>query len=268
MSPPGEQSVIDFMELHLRSLYTHDALGRITGTREPESRRCARFHLGRTRLGNLWRFRDDLLAEDVGSLARLAGKEAALGRPEALARDERPPPPERLEPMRRVLQGRAPIEFEWAGPAFRFPDDLNTVAARAEAAASGPPAAQEVLAVAPGGEHVLEEHFDDEVAELAARQPCFAVIRAGSAVALCQGARPLGGAETGLQPCRATEASVRTAPAHRGRGYAPRVVAAWASEVARRGGCPLYSTSWENRPSRAVARKLGLLCFGDDVHLR
>ena len=32
------------------------------------------------------------------------------------------------------------------------------------------------------------------------------------------------------------------------------------------GGRPLYSTSWQNHASRAVARKLGLVCYAEDIH--
>jgi len=28
----------------------------------------------------------------------------------------------------------------------------------------------------------------------------------------------------------------------------------------------LFSTSWENVASRALARKLGLVCYGSDMH--
>jgi len=65
----------------------------------------------------------------------------------------------------------------------------------------------------------------------------------------------------------AYEVGVETAPEFRGRGYAAPVVAAWARVVREAGRIPLYSTSWENTASQAVARKLGLVQYGSDLHL-
>ena len=45
------------------------------------------------------------------------------------------------------------------------------------------------------------------------------------------------------------------------------VVAGWARAVREAGVEPLYSTSWQNAASRAVARKLALVPFGSDVHI-
>jgi predicted GNAT family acetyltransferase len=66
---------------------------------------------------------------------------------------------------------------------------------------------------------------------------------------------------------RAHEAGVETHPAFRGRGFAVRAVAAWARAVRATGVLPLYSTSWENHGSRGVARRLGLVQLGSDLHV-
>jgi len=81
--------------------YRVDARGRMLQGGGADPALTPRFLFGRTRHGNLWRFRADLGATTVRELARLAGREPPL-RPGA-------PPPERIEPMRRVLArgGRA-----------------------------------------------------------------------------------------------------------------------------------------------------------------
>ncbi|MFP6625009.1 MAG: GNAT family N-acetyltransferase, partial [Myxococcota bacterium] len=58
---------------------------------------------------------------------------------------------------------------------------------------------------------------------------------------------------------------IETLSAYRGRGLAPRVAAAWGRALREQGGEPLYSTSWDNKASRAVARKLGLVPYGEDI---
>jgi hypothetical protein len=63
-----------------------------------ESGATPRFVLVRTRLGCSWRFRADLPAAPIRELAKLAGREGNVVEPfEAAA------PPERAEPMLRVL---------------------------------------------------------------------------------------------------------------------------------------------------------------------
>jgi hypothetical protein len=56
----------------------------------------------------------------------------------------------------------------------------------------------------------------------------------------------------------AAEAGVEAAAAFRGRGLALLVTAAWAQAIRSSGRLAIYSTSWSNKSSLAVARKLGL----------
>ena len=233
------------MELHLRCLYTHDAQGRVSRQREPGGPRCPRFHLGRTRLGNLWRFRDDLPSDAIRQLARYAAKERPL--------DSEHTPPERIEPIRRVLRETCEIAREWSGPAYRFPDVIPEALD-----------VSRVVAVRPGNAAVLARWFEGEIAQLALRQPCFAWVEEGHAVSLCHSARPR--SVSGESDCLASEAGVETAISHRGLGHAPAVVFAWAGAVRSQGGLPLYSTSWSNRASLSVARNLDLILYGEDFH--
>jgi hypothetical protein len=237
---------LEWMDLHLHCLYHHDARDRILSTRQPGGWLCPVFHMGRTQLGNVWRFREDLPRETIAELSRLAGKEGPL--------PQGHPAPERVQAIRSVIGAATEILSEWRGPAFRFPEEIAS-----EPAAPGEP---EIAALEPGMEGLLDEFFGDMKPELVTRQPIFAAIEDGRAVSLAHAARPR--AVDGSPMCLATEVGVETAPGHRGRGLAPRVVAAWGREVREAGGEPMYSTSWDNKASRGVARKLGLLFYGED----
>ncbi len=64
------------------------------------------FVFARTKLGCVWRFREDLADPLVQGLSRLAGRE-----PPARTIDPPSLPPERLESMRRVLEAPTPEHF-------------------------------------------------------------------------------------------------------------------------------------------------------------
>ena len=80
----------------------------------------------------------------------------------------------------------------------------------------------------------------------------------GDIVAVCHSAR---------STAKAAEAGVETAGDYRGRGLAGDVVLNWAATVQAEGRLPLYSTQWTNHASRAVARKLGLIPYGEDYQI-
>jgi hypothetical protein len=242
-----EATALDWMELHLRCLHHHDANDRIVHERQAGGGRAPRFHLGRTPLGNLWRFRDDLPLAQVRDLARLAGREPPLGA------GEPPAPPDRMPALREVLAASGAHIVEWRGPAYRFPKRLATPSIEAE-----------VVEIGPGDAGLLAGPLADWAPELGDRLPCVAAVVRGHALAVCCSSRPLEVAGSPASPV--AEAGVETVPEARGRGLAPAVVAAWGRAVRARGGEPAYSTSWENRASRAVARKLGLILYGEDLH--
>jgi predicted GNAT family acetyltransferase len=85
--------------------------------------------------------------------------------------------------------------------------------------------------------------------------PVMGVVVDGHPVSICYCAR---------RSDVAAEAGVDTAPGYQRRGYAVRVTAAWALAMRASGRIPLYSTSWTNTASLAVARKLGLLVYASD----
>jgi hypothetical protein len=84
------------MELHVEALYRRTSEGRLLETREEEPVRAPRFFIGRTRRGNLWRFRDDLPASLVRDLDALAAAEPVL--------PELPREPVYLSQFQKLLQ--------------------------------------------------------------------------------------------------------------------------------------------------------------------
>jgi len=125
------------------------------------------------------------------------------------------------------------------GPAYTFPDAI-------------PVPDGVVLVTDPGP---LEHYFKDMIDEIDGRSPVLAVLEDGRAVSTCHCAR---------RSDEAAEAGLYTLGAYRGRGFGPRVTAAWALAIRASGRTPLYSTSWTNEASRTVARKLGLSAYASD----
>ena len=115
-----------------------------------------------------------------------------------------------------------------------------------------------VVRVNAGNSDVLMGGFDEMIDEVQAWQPFFALIQDGRAVSVCRSARITAAAH---------EAGVESLPGFRGRGYAVKVTEAWAHEVQSLGRLPLYSTSWDNAASQAVARKLKLEFIGSDYEI-
>ena len=96
----------------------------------------------------------------------------------------------------------------------------------------------------------LVRHFSDcSHAEMAGRAPITAIERDGHAVSVCCCARRSG---------HAAEAGLETTAAFRRAGLGARVAAAWATAVRASGRVPLYSASWSDTASLAVAARLNL----------
>ena len=224
------------MRIQVEALFTHDARGRMVRINEPDGKPAPRFFLGRSAKGKIWRFRhdtDDTLARELESACRREATDEDFERP-----------PHGATPYEELLARSAPVQRRWAGPAYRFPAEL--------------PKSSDPVAITPENAELLRPHLEEWRHEMAFRQPAMALIVNGAAVSLCCSVRI---------SALADEAGVETAAAFRGRGYATRVVSAWAGAVRRFGRIPLYSTSWENVASLEVARSLGLLRFGTNLHI-
>jgi hypothetical protein len=226
----------ELIRLQAETLFTYDAAGRMLRLREPNGGPAPRFFLGRTRSGRITRFRADVSGEAVRAI------EATLSA-EPITADLQPDPAA-LNEIRGILAREAPVRQEYRGPAYRFPDHI-----------SQPP---DVVAITRANAGLGGQGFSWLIDEVDGRQPCCALVRDGAAVALCFCAR---------RGPQAAEAGVETLAPYRGQGYATAVTAGWALAVRALGLIPLYSTTWDNLASQAVARRLGLVRYGSNLHL-
>jgi len=245
-SPPGARDRA-LMEMHVEALYTHDASGSIVLVREPNGAPAPRFFLGRVNDGScVRRYRndvDDALRRALESASASGGMldEPSLDAEHRAAAD--------LARYAAVLDRFEAVRSKSAGPALCFPETPPLTYAAPDHA---------VVLVTEANVELLQPFLPAWTPDVQLSPPLLALVVDGAAVSVCGSVR--------ITP-RAHESGVDTAPAFRGRGYAPRVVAAWARAVYSLGAEPLYSTGWHNTASRAVARKLRLIQFGSDLHL-
>lgn len=211
-------------DLHLRTLLVLDGNGRISASHEPGAFPPRLFCLVRSEQSCVW-------AVGAGVPDGIAAQLDTLAHDEPPVADLREPPLH-LDRYTSLLAGRVS-----SGPAYSFPDAL--------------PALGDVVFV--DDLRPLERHFAGWLAqEIPGCLPLVAVLEDGHAVSVCFCAR---------RSDIAAEAGLETAEAFRGRGLGTRVTAAWALAIRESGRTPLYSTSWDNHASLAVARKLGLHAY-------
>ena len=230
---------LEVMQLHVDAEFTHDADGCMVSTNEPAAVPAPRFFLGHTSDGIVERYRGDVSAECRSGLK--AAIEVVARDSKSAATDEPLDP----TPFEQILSQDAPILHTSVGVAFRF--------------ATAVPSMQ--------GTRILRNSEDAKLLhpllaawapDIRASAPLVAFVLDGQAVAVCASVR--------ITP-RAHEAGVETAAPFRGCGHARAAVAAWSVAVRARGAEPLYSTTWQNMASRALARSLGLVSVGRDLHI-
>jgi hypothetical protein len=233
---PRRDATVSTPDLHLKTLYARDHNARILATREPGANRGPLFSLIRGRASCVWALRSDVREDIADEIEKLARQEPPVS-------DFRSAPVHAssyLSLLSRMHTGqKAGVTIQQsAGPAFEFPEAI----------------AEPADVVVVEDERLLQQNFRGWVAgEIAAgRSPVMAVFKDSYPVSVCFCARS---SEI------AAEAGVETAEAFRGFGFAPRVTAAWALAIRASGRIPLYSTSWSNNASLAVARKLGLRIY-------
>jgi hypothetical protein len=225
------------LRLHAETLFDIDGDGRLVATNEPEPEPAPRLFLVRGRSGRAAWFGGSVPADTAARCLRAV---AALP-----AWDGEEPPAATYDDLRAALAADAPLAAETSGVAFAFGE-------RAAAPAPRPAVATDVVLVERSNAHLLAPHFPYTRTVLDARSPVAGVVRDGVVVAACSCAR---------KRATACEAGVATAEAYRGAGLAAAAVLAWREAVEAAGAVPLYSTEWENRASRRLAEKLGLVAY-------
>ena len=229
--------VTELMRAHVEALFTFDGRGRMGSVNESGGGATPRFFLGQTSEGNQRWFRHDLEDGIVQRLESLCEQEPI--------RTDLQGPPGTSAGYEALLAEHAAIESVWAGPAYYVPDEIE--------------APETTVMICEDNRDLLRPFLEDWFDDIDECQPFAAVLQDGRAVSLCATVRTTD---------KADEAGVDTHPDFRGHGFAGQVVAAWATAVHDLGRVPFYSTSWQNTASQAVARKLGLVHFGTDLHIR
>lgn len=227
------------METHIETLFRLDPAGRMVEINQPDSPTAPRLFVGRTLEGNIHCFRHDLPRQLITELEEILAGEPVI---EDLSR-----PPATYQTLYDALAAHAPVEHVWQGPAWHFPDQIQQPANIATLTVTDPETMRRWSSL-------LAREWESGVLD---SQPCVVVLESDEMASICCSSR--------TSP-QASEAGVETMERYRGRGYATAAVAAWAREVRIRGREPLYSTSWDNHASRAVARRLGLIQYGADLH--
>jgi hypothetical protein len=217
--------------IQLQTLFILNDEGRIISTREPGTDNpCPLFSLIRGWENCVWAVRADVSQELADTFASLAQQEFPVMNMEVA--------PINADRYLALVEGQIT-----SGPAFTFPDII----------------ANSTDVVPVDDLRLLERHFRGwSEAEITERAPLLAILEDGHAVSICFCAR--------LSDTTA-EAGLETAEAFRGRGFGPKVTTAWATATRSSGRTPLYSTSWDNVASLAVARKLGLTMYASDWSL-
>ena len=210
--------------LYLQTAFILNNNGRIISTREPDARGGPAFLLVRSTTMSAWAVRVDLPQNLNHELDNLARQE-----PPVLNFRGAP-----LYADRYVALVGGKIE---SGPAFIFPDTLDR--------------STDIMFI--DDLRLLSRNFREwTTGEIPERSPISAILHEEHAVSVCFCAR---------RSEVAAEAGLETAAAFRGHGFGPRVTAAWALAIRASKRIPLYSTSWKNEASLAVACKLGLIAY-------
>jgi hypothetical protein len=221
----------ELMRMHVNALFTRNGAGDLLAVNDPGGRAAPRLFIGQTGDSTLLRFRYDLDVEARRQVELQAADIVDLAQVDPLD-------------FEAVLKESGPVQRTWRGPVFVF-ENVNVPSSA-------------VAAISESNADLLDRHLAAWRDDVKQHRPLYAVLVEGHAVSVCCSVRITSAAH---------EADVETVPEFRGRGYAARAVAVWSKAVRAAGSVPFYSTSWQNEASQAVAARLGLRCFGTDLHI-
>jgi len=224
MKPISNISPMDMMKIQAETLYTMDNQKRLLSINEPDGGQAPALFIGISSVGQCSYYHEQLPFTLIEEL----GCDAEL--------------PLDVAKLIRRVETFKPVKSVWMGPAYTFPETCGEWNPN-------------VQLIESHRTFLLEEHFPDLIEHLHEKMPVAAYVIEDSAVAVCCSARV---------SQQGAEASLYTAPNFRGQGYAVEAVKCWQYHVRESGRIPIYSTSWDNIASQAVARKLGLIQFGVD----
>lgn len=230
-APPSH---LDLMQMHVRVLFKHDENQRLTVVNQWNGGTVPRFFLGRTLKGNVWRFHKDLPDTLVNDLSALCLKESAtlLDEPEFKAK------------YLELLSSHAEINHVWQGPAYYGAKALTSPS--------------NTVAITEANTGLLRSSLKDWIPDVPYWQPFMVSVEDGQAVAVCATVRSI---------AEAAEAGVETAASYRRKGHAANAVASWVNALLEKNLIPLYSTSWGNKASQGIAKKLDFSLYGTDFHI-
>ncbi|WP_088265473.1 GNAT family N-acetyltransferase [Bacillus mycoides] len=222
-------SELELIAIQAEVLFVHNQVGRIKCVNENGNLKAPRFFLSRTREGNITRYHYKLHGEMISKIEKLIR--------ECSNHIE-------IAKVIKVLNEERTVENIWVGPAFMFPNNLHKPT--------------RTIQITEKNKELLRENFSNLIEQMEWRRPYFAIVKNEKVVSICCSARST--------PV-AAEASVETLVEFQGNGYGADVVTAWALSIQEEKRIPLYSTSWDNFASQAVARKLELINYGMNLHI-
>ena len=231
---------VELLRLQVETLHLLDDAGRLVAKNDGLRSEAPLFFLGRTEVGNIWRFHARLPHATVSGLERICA-EVPPASPVASRL-----PAHHDDYLRIVAPDATSVGYQ-AGPAYVL-----------DGRAVGQRKSRGCVPIAVASSTLLRQEMGEWLEDIEECQPFIASVADGHAVAVCASVRITDGGH---------EAGVDTAPAYRRQGHATRAAAAWATAVEALGAVPFYSTSWDNEASMRVARRLGAQMFRSDYHV-